>query len=79
MSPFVGPDFCPRCGLQGVAGTGHTCQAPTDTDGYPKLCCLCGGRIVKKAPAPLWFHYDHERKLALSWHVRCGTPFMKGV
>jgi hypothetical protein len=54
-------------------------SSATDKDGFPTTCCLCGGRIVKRHEHPLQFHYDHERKLALSWHVRCGTPFMKGV
>jgi hypothetical protein len=53
--------------------------AAVDTDGYPKVCCVCGSRIVKSKDGALQFYFDHGRKLAFSWHVRCGTPFMKGV
>jgi hypothetical protein len=56
VSPFVGADFCPRCGQQGVAGTGHTCTAASVCSGChgPKdfraqRCRTCWRESCKRA------------------------------
>lgn len=48
----------------------------------PKVCCLCGGKIVMSHLPALRFYWGHlngGRKL--SWHVPCeqtyGSPFDK--
>lgn len=65
--------MCGRGPLRDRAGGGGR-AAVTDKDGYPKVCCMCGHRIVKSHGVPLQFHYDHTTGEARSWHVRCGSP-----
>lgn len=57
-------------------------MAAADNDGFPKVCCICGGPVVKARDGALRFHMDDVTGEALSWHYVCelehGWPLTNG-
>lgn len=50
----------------------------TDVDGYPTTCSVCGKRIVKSGPVPLWFAAAPGQP-SLSFHWPCRVPATRTV